>query len=117
LTAAVAAALALSLPVVWLVAEAKGRTGIGPIRLPELQARRGELRVRSMPPGAEVYVDGTLRGAAPLSLRLAEGRHAVRIGSPRLQRWRAADLTLRASAVQVLDVDLASPAEGADIAP
>jgi serine/threonine-protein kinase len=115
--AVAAAALAFSLSVVWVVAEARGRTSIGSIRLPELQARRGELRVRSIPPGAEVYVDGTLRGAAPLSLRLAEGRHAVRIGSPRLQRWRAAELTLRASAVQVLDVDLASPAEGVDAAP
>jgi hypothetical protein len=114
---AVAAALALALPVAWLVADAKGRTNIGPIQLPGLQARRGELRVRSMPPGAEVYVDGTLRGAAPLSLRLAEGRHAVRIGNPRLQRWRAAELTLRASAVQVLDVDLAGSAEGLGVAP
>jgi hypothetical protein len=115
--AVVAAALALALPVAWLVVDAKGRDNIGPIRLPGLQARRGELRVRSVPPGAEVYVDGTLRGAAPLSLRLAEGRHAVRIGSPRLQRWRAAELTLRASAVQILDVDLASPSEGVGAAP
>jgi hypothetical protein len=114
---AIAAALALALPVAWLVADAKGRTSIGPLQLPGLQARRGELRVRSMPPGAEVYVDGTLRGAAPLSLRLAEGRHAVRIGNPRLQRWRAAELMLRASAVQELDVDLVGAAEGLGVAP
>jgi hypothetical protein len=98
--------LGIALPVTVIVAAAEGRTSIGPIHLPGFHAPRGELRVRSAPPGAEVYVDGTLRGTSPLTLRLAEGRHAVRIGNPRLEHWRAAEVTLRKDSVQALDVDL-----------
>jgi hypothetical protein len=39
-------------------------------------------------------------------LRLAEGRHEVRVGVPGLSRWRAEDVTLRKDGLQVLDVDL-----------
>jgi hypothetical protein len=101
------AAVALAATLGATLAAAAGRTHIGPIPLPALRAARGELRVRSAPPGAEVYVDGRLRGTAPCSLRLAEGRHEIRVGVPGLSRWRAEEVTLRKDGVQVLDVDLA----------
>ncbi|WAI02490.1 PEGA domain-containing protein [Methanogenium organophilum] len=37
------------------------------------------LAVASIPPGAEVFVDGTLRGTTPLSISIEQGMHTVRI--------------------------------------
>jgi eukaryotic-like serine/threonine-protein kinase len=104
---AAAAGIALAATLAVLLASASGRARIGPFPLPTLHRARGELLVRSVPEGAEVYVDGRLRGIAPCALRLAEGRHEVRVGIPGLSRWRAEGVTLREGGVQVLDVDLA----------
>ena len=99
-------ALALLLPVALLIAEADHR-GLLHLRRPAgLHAPAGELRVRSQPAGAEVYVDGVLRGQTPFLIALPVGRHAVRVGSPRLERWRAADLDVRDNVLHSLEVDL-----------
>jgi len=66
----------------------------------------GDLRVTSRPVEAEVYVDGTLRGLTPLSVELPAGKHSVRIGSPRLEHWRAAEVTVKDGVEHRLDVDL-----------
>ncbi|WP_135257516.1 PEGA domain-containing protein [Thermus caldilimi] len=43
------------------------------------EPRQGTLAVTSSPSGAEVYVEGALRGRTPLSLSLPEGRYAVEL--------------------------------------
>ena len=51
-------------------------------------------------------MDGTLRGVTPLLIELSAGSHAVRVGSPRLEHWRAADVTVKDGVEHRLDVDL-----------
>ena len=48
----------------------------------------------------------TLRGVTPLLIELSAGSHAVRVGSPRLEHWRAADVTVKDGVEHRLDVDL-----------
>jgi tRNA A-37 threonylcarbamoyl transferase component Bud32 len=97
--------LALLLPVALIVAEAEHR-GLIHLHRPGIHAPTGELRVHSQPASAEVYVDGTLRGQTPIQLELPVGHHAVRVGSPRLEKWRAADVEVREDVVHALEVDL-----------
>jgi serine/threonine protein kinase len=66
----------------------------------------GDLRVTSRPIAAEVYVDGLLRGTTPVTVELPVGKHAVRIGSPRMERWRAADVQIKDGVEHELDIDL-----------
>lgn len=47
------------------------------------QAGLAELRLSSDPAGAEVRVDGAVRGTTPLTLELGVGRHLLRITEPR----------------------------------
>ena len=104
--AAAGIALAVVLPIALLVAEAEHR-GLIHLRRPAgFHAPRGQLRVQSRPVGAEVYVDGALRGQTPIQVELSTGKHAVRVGSPRLERWRAADVQVRENVLHALDVDL-----------
>jgi hypothetical protein len=69
-------------------------------------AAHGELHVTSRPDQAEVYVDGTLRGLTPLKMELPVGEHAVRIGAPRLEHWRAAEVNVKDNTEHHLEVDL-----------
>ncbi len=98
-------AMAVLLPIAFLVAEAQQR-GLIHLRRPGLHAPSGELSVHSQPTAAEVYVDGSLRGQTPYLAVLPVGHHAVRVGSPRLEKWRAADVTVRENVVHALEVDL-----------
>jgi serine/threonine protein kinase len=65
----------------------------------------GELRVTSRQE-AEVYVDGELRGMTPLTLDLPTGNHAVRLGSARMGKFRAAEVSIDEGVQSRLDVDL-----------
>ena len=47
------------------------------------------LKVQSRPVGAEVYVDGTLHGKAPMNLRLTLGKHEVRLTYTGHYDWEA----------------------------
>ena len=42
-------------------------------------AQEGKLVVNSVPPGAEVYIDGTRLGITPLNSSLSPGKHSLRI--------------------------------------
>ncbi|GGN03664.1 S-layer-like protein [Thermus composti] len=53
------------------------------------EPRQGTLSVASTPPGAEVYVDGALRGRTPLSLRLPEGRYRLELRLEGYEPYRA----------------------------
>jgi hypothetical protein len=66
----------------------------------------GDLHVTCKPLEAEVYVDGRLRGMTPLTIELPTGHHSVRVGSPRLERWRAAEIDVHDGVEHRLDVDL-----------
>ena len=71
-----------------------------------LHAPHGLLVVRSRPEAAEVYVDGALRGPTPLRLEIAEGKHTVRVGSVRLERWRGTEVNVHAGLIEKVEVDL-----------
>jgi hypothetical protein len=66
----------------------------------------GELRVTSRPDGAQVFVDGSLRGKSPMTLALPAGHHTVRVGDLRTGRSRTADVELPANSKGAVDVDL-----------
>jgi len=53
------------------------------------EPRQGTLSVASTPSGAEVYVEGALRGRTPLSLALPEGRYGVELRLSGYQPYRA----------------------------
>jgi len=109
IAAALGALLAIALPAVWLVHLSRAALSSGS-RPAGFQAEAGELRVSSRPAGAEVYVDGALRGTTPTTLRLAAGQHSVRVGNPRLGRWRNADVTMYPGSSGRLDFDLTAAA-------
>jgi Protein kinase domain/PEGA domain len=69
-------------------------------------SQHGELKITSRPGEAEVYVDGSLRGVTPLSLDLTAGKHSLRLGAPRMERFRAADVFIKEGVEHHLDVDL-----------
>lgn len=46
---------------------------------PAPPAQEGKLVVNSVPPGAEVYIDGTRRGITPLNSSLSPGKHSLRV--------------------------------------
>lgn len=54
------------------------REGTAEVRV-ELERRRGKLRVRSVPEGASVFVDGEFAGTTPFEAELEEGEHEVQI--------------------------------------
>ena len=97
--------VAVGLPLA-LFAESSGLHLPDSSALRGLQAPRGMLLVISSPEGGEVYVDGQLRGNAPVRLQLAVGKHALRVGSVRLERWRAADVVVKEAVTERVQVDL-----------
>ena len=104
LLAAAGILLALLLPLAAIYALGQGGHRR---REPGLRPQSGEVRVRSQPEAAEVFVDGAKRGVTPLLLVLPTGKHAVRVGNARLDRWRTTDLVVRDNVRQELQVDLA----------
>ena len=46
---------------------------------PATEGDKGKIMVTSVPEGAEVYVDDDLVGNAPATLRLAPGKHTVKV--------------------------------------
>jgi hypothetical protein len=97
--------VAVGLPLA-LFAESSGLHLPDASALQGLQAPRGMLVVMSSPEGGEVYVDGQLRGNAPVRLQLAVGKHSLRVGSLRLERWRAADVVVKEAVTERVQVDL-----------
>ncbi len=103
--AAAGVLLAIVLPLALLFAQQRGLLKNHP--LSSLHAPEGDLRVLSRPEGAEVYVDGTLRGITPLLLeQVTAGHHVLRVGSLRLERWRAADVDVHADSERRVEIDL-----------
>ncbi|NVN91263.1 MAG: serine/threonine protein kinase [Desulfuromonadales bacterium] len=55
----------------------------------ETVASYATLNVESTPAGAQVFVDGTLKGTAPADIRLTTGKHEVRLSMPNYYEWEA----------------------------
>jgi hypothetical protein len=47
------------------------------------------LKVESIPNGAQVFVDGTLKGQTPIRLDIPSGEHEVRLALPNYYDWEA----------------------------
>lgn len=103
LKVAVAAALVLSLAG---FVNARGGTRFVTAAFAGVPSQHGELRITSKPLEAEVYIDGSLRGTTPLNVDLSTGKHSIRLGSPRMERFRAAEIFIRDGVEHHLDVDL-----------
>lgn len=69
------------------------------------EPRQGTLAVTSSPSGAEVYVDGALRGRTPLTLTLPEGRYGVELRLSGHEPYRAT-VQVRRGETTRLDVRL-----------
>lgn len=48
---------------------------------------KGKVMVTSVPEGAEVYIDEDLVGNAPATLKLAAGKHTVKVSHPGYKPW------------------------------
>lgn len=102
IVATVAAILIVAIPIgLWISYGEAPRRFVGKLRKPT-----GELRIVSAPTGAEVYVDGSLRGYAPLLVKVPPGRHQIRVGSPRLERWRAVEVVVEQDKAVSREIDL-----------
>ncbi|WP_018110681.1 PEGA domain-containing protein [Thermus igniterrae] len=69
------------------------------------EPRQGTLAITSTPSGAEVYLDGALRGRTPLSLSLPEGRYGVELRLVGYEPYRAT-VQVRPGETARLDVRL-----------
>ena len=107
LVAAGAVAVFIALPLALIHSAARGERLLTAAIIGTPLPAHGDLRVTSRPVEAEVYVDGRLRGMTPLFLELPVGKHAVRVGSPRMEHWRAANVNVRDNTEHRLEVDLA----------
>jgi serine/threonine protein kinase len=47
------------------------------------------LNVESSPAGAQIFVDGNLKGSAPADIKLTTGKHEVRLSLPGYYEWEA----------------------------
>ena len=106
LVAAGAALLLIALPLLLMDSASRGERLLSAAIIGTPVPAHGDLRVTSRPVEAEVYLDGSLRGITPLLVELSCGKHSVRVGSPRLERWRAADVMVKDNVEHRLDVDL-----------
>jgi serine/threonine-protein kinase len=68
------------------------------------------LRVESIPNGAQVFVDGTLKGQTPTKLDLPAGKHEVRLALPNYYHWEA-QVEVKKEGITPLLVRLISIAE------
>lgn len=81
----------------------------------ELQEQRGEVQITSRPPGAEVVVDGAVRGLTPQTLELSAVPHEVEIRLDGHASQRQT-VTPRPGYLQAIDATLLSNEEIAEAA-
>ena len=53
------------------------------------QVELTSLNVESVPVGAQIYIDGSLKGKTPLKLDVPLGKHEVRLSLPEYYEWEA----------------------------
>ena len=111
------------------------KSGYGPLILGEIQIERGKKveisrklpsLIRSIPPGAEVYIDDEYKGKTPLSFEFQPGYHRVLLKKPKyvdlFKRFFVADMVMKpmpifhlTPAETVYSVDISSKPAGAII--
>src|SRR5436190_14906834 len=74
----------------------------------------GSVTVESEPSGAHVFVDGTARGATPITIALVEGKHQLRLEEG--TRTQEIPLAIKPDATVVHHVTWPADAESASIA-
>jgi len=88
------------------------------------EPRQGTLSVVSTPSGAEVYIDGALRGRTPLTLSLPEGRYGVELrlagyetyrATVRVERGRETRLVASLRPIRTGELYLEARPEGAEV--
>jgi hypothetical protein len=65
----------------------------------------GTVQVTSTPDGADVYSDGAFVGNAPSTLKLAPGKHTVRVTAPGYKEW-SRDITVQSGSELKLNAGL-----------
>jgi hypothetical protein len=65
----------------------------------------GQLAVISQPAGGDVFVDGQLRGTAPLTMALAPGTHALQLTRGEISRDFSVTIKAGAEATQYVDLE------------
>ena len=53
------------------------------------EARLASLKVDSVPVGAQIFIDGSLKGKTPMKIEVPFGRYEVRLSSPNYNDWEA----------------------------
>ena len=84
--------------------------GIAWLRSPLTRKVQGTLRVETDLSGAEVSVDGTVRGKTPLSLALSAGDHSVRVVQGTMSRTLPVSIADRTTFVHHISWPAAEPA-------
>jgi len=69
------------------------------------------ITVDSIPSGADVAIDGTVRGKTPLQLRLGAGTYGLEISAPHYKSWQSR-LEVKEGQQEVLDTVTLLPADG-----
>jgi eukaryotic-like serine/threonine-protein kinase len=69
--------------------DSKPQAGVGSPPGVVEESMAGSLKIESTPPGASVFVDGSLRGQTPLSVGLKAGRHEVKVAMDNHYDWAA----------------------------
>lgn len=63
---------------------------VSPVPKPSVEAvSHAMLTVESSPAGAQIFVDGVLKGVAPASISLVMGKHEIRLSMPSHYAWEA----------------------------
>ena len=65
----------------------------------------GAVKVTSQPEGAEIWVDGAFVGNAPAQLKLAPGKHRVRVGKEGYKNWEK-EITVTAGSELTINAPL-----------
>ena len=60
-----------------------------PLQQPASIAEKALLSVSSTPEGAQIFIDGTLKGTTPNRIRLPAGKHEIRLNLPHYYEWEA----------------------------
>jgi hypothetical protein len=62
----------------------------------------GAIALNSVPDGAEVYVDGNFVGQTPATLKLAAGKHTIRVSLKSYKDWHRDLAVLQSSEVKLI---------------
>jgi hypothetical protein len=83
----IAAIVLMAAAVIFFITGDKEKSAVQTVQQPP--ALDAVLNIESMPPGAQVFVDGKSKGVSPLKIPLRLGEHEVRVSMPGYLEWEA----------------------------